>query len=173
VVTASEDESAQVWHAATGRRLTPPLKHKFQVYDANFSPDGRWIVTGSRDKTARVWNANTGEAVTPPLPHESSVIWARFVANGQAVLTTQPNAQHWRWELISDPRPLQDLERMAQLLSGHTVDPIAGAIAIPHQHLEALWHELRAKYPGDLSVTPEEVLLWHERELEKNEADKR
>jgi WD40 repeat protein len=172
VVTASEDDTAQVWDSATGRRLTPPLKHKFDVFVGNFSPDGRWIVTASKDNTARVWNAETGEAVTPPLPHDNSVVGARFVAGGQAVLTIEYRGPRRRWELISDPRPLPELDRIAQLLAAHTVDPIGGAIPISHQELETLWHDLRVKYPRDFAVTPEEVLRWHERELEKNEADK-
>jgi dipeptidyl aminopeptidase/acylaminoacyl peptidase len=171
VVTASEDKTAQIWDSATGRRLTPPLKHQFEVFAANFSPDGRWIVTASRDRTARVWNADTGEAVTPPLPHETSVVGARFVAHGQAVLTTDAKGQRRRWELISDRRLPPELEQIAQLLSGHTADLIGGAIPISQQELATRWHELRAKYPREFSVTPEEVLLWHERELEKNEAD--
>jgi WD40 repeat protein len=171
VVTASEDETAQIWDAASGRRLTPPLKHKFQVHDAHFSPNGRWVVTGSRDKSARVWNAETGEAVTPPLPHESAVAAVRFVADGQAVLTTDRTGQLWRWELASDPRPLEDLEQIAQLLSGHSVDPIGGAIPLPNDELAGLWRKLHAKYPGEFSVTPEAVVAWHELELDRSEAD--
>ena len=172
LVTASEDDTAQVWDSATGQRLILPLKHKSDVYGASFSPDGRWIVTASRDYTARVWNAHTGEAVTPPLLHDNPLAGCRFVANGQAFLTTDHKGQRRRWELIYDPRPLREQVQIAQLLSGHTVDLIGGALPISQQHLATLWHDLRAKYPRDFFVTPEEVLLWHERELEKNERDK-
>jgi WD40 repeat protein len=55
VVTASVDNTAQVWDATTGKPVTPPLQHDGSVYAAAFSPDGTRVVTASADKTARIW----------------------------------------------------------------------------------------------------------------------
>src|SRR5215510_6524018 len=66
IVTASEDRTARLWDAETGRPIGDPLRgHGHQVWSAVFSPDGTRIVTASRDKTARVWDiaTNTGEFV--------------------------------------------------------------------------------------------------------------
>jgi WD40 repeat protein len=67
VITASWDETARVWNAASGEPVTPPLMHAGRVVHAGFSPDGKRVVTASQDGTARVWDAVTGEPVTPPL----------------------------------------------------------------------------------------------------------
>ena len=67
VVTASDDKTARVWDAATGKPLTSPLEHQAQVESAAFSPDGTRVVTASWDNTARVWDAATGKPVTRPL----------------------------------------------------------------------------------------------------------
>jgi hypothetical protein len=67
VVTASSDNTARVWDAATGQPLTRPLEHQSAVWSAAFSPDGTRVVTASSDKTARVWDATTGQPLTHPL----------------------------------------------------------------------------------------------------------
>jgi hypothetical protein len=47
VVTASDDETARVWDAATGKAIGEPLKHAKAVTSAQFSPDGQRVVTAS------------------------------------------------------------------------------------------------------------------------------
>ncbi|MBL8764741.1 MAG: hypothetical protein JNM07_10780, partial [Phycisphaerae bacterium] len=57
LVTASGDETARVWDAATGRELLRLEGHAGVVLSAAFSPDGARLVTASDDQTARVWDA--------------------------------------------------------------------------------------------------------------------
>ena len=63
VVTASEDKTAQVWDAVSGRPVGPALAHDAGVQAAVFSPDGRRVATASY-ATARVWNAETGRLIS-------------------------------------------------------------------------------------------------------------
>ena len=60
VVTASEDKTARVWDADTGKPMGEPMTHGEGGFSAGFSPDGKHVVTASLDKTARVWDAGTG-----------------------------------------------------------------------------------------------------------------
>jgi WD40 repeat protein len=78
---------ARVWDVATGKPLTPPMQHKLGVFQAVFSPDGRYVATASRDKTARVWDANTGKPVTPSLPHNDLVFHVAFTPDGRHLAT--------------------------------------------------------------------------------------
>jgi WD40 repeat protein len=55
VVTASEDRTARVWEANTGRRLLDLIGHTEAVTSATLSADGKLIVTASEDETARVF----------------------------------------------------------------------------------------------------------------------
>jgi WD40 repeat protein len=60
VVTASIDGDARIWDAATGEPLWVLSGHGGTVFDASFSPDGKWVVTGG-PATAGLWLAATGE----------------------------------------------------------------------------------------------------------------
>ena len=67
MATASDDHTARVWEAATGKPVGQPLRHEAAVASAAFSPDGLWVVTASDDLTARVWEAANGKAASEPL----------------------------------------------------------------------------------------------------------
>ena len=68
IVTASEDKTARLWDAETGKPIGEPLKgHEDRCVSAAFSPDGKRIVTASEDKTARLWDAETGKPIGEPL----------------------------------------------------------------------------------------------------------
>ena len=60
LATASRDNTARLWDAATGRELQR-LNHDDRVYAVSFSPDGKQLATASYDKTARLWDAATGK----------------------------------------------------------------------------------------------------------------
>ena len=62
VVTASKDRDARIWDARTGETLHVLRGHSSTVFDASFSPNGRWVVTAG-PTTAGLWDARTGEYV--------------------------------------------------------------------------------------------------------------
>ena len=56
-MTASDDNTARLWDATSGKPIAEPMKHRALVNSEQFSPDGQRVVTASRDKTARLWDA--------------------------------------------------------------------------------------------------------------------
>src|SRR5262249_31606734 len=56
IVTASVDDAARTWDAASAKQIAV-LRHDDSVDSAAFSPDGSRIVTASGDQTARIWDA--------------------------------------------------------------------------------------------------------------------
>ena len=60
IVTASGDDTAKVWEAASGAELLTLSGHEDWVISAAYSPDGASIVTASADGTAKVWEAASG-----------------------------------------------------------------------------------------------------------------
>ena len=97
MVTASYDNTARLWDAATGKEVTPLLKHEDTVLHASFSPDGQRVVTASLDHTARLWDADTGKEVTPPLPHEGDVKHASFSPDGKRLVTASRDGTAQLW----------------------------------------------------------------------------
>ena len=57
LVTSSEDEDARIWDATTGVTLHTLRGHFNVVNDAEFNPDGRWVVTAG-PITAGLWRSN-------------------------------------------------------------------------------------------------------------------
>ena len=103
IVTASDDKTARIWDAATGKPIGEPLKgHDDVVWSAAFSPDGKRIVTASSDKTARIWDAATGKPIGEPLEgHDEDVMSAAFSPDGKRIVT----ASSTRRRASGTPRP--------------------------------------------------------------------
>ena len=59
IVTASDDKTARLWDAASGREIAALEGHEVPVNSAAFSPDGTRVVTASEDNTARIWDVST------------------------------------------------------------------------------------------------------------------
>jgi hypothetical protein len=63
IVTASGDDTARIWDAATAKEIAVLRGQKSTVLSAAFSPDGARIVTASEDSTARIWDAATAKEI--------------------------------------------------------------------------------------------------------------
>jgi WD40 repeat protein len=162
VITAGADMNAIIWDYVTGRQLTPPLKHQNQVCNATFSADGRWVVTACADGTARVWDAASGEPLTAPLRHTTALTRAGFIAGQDRVFTVDGQGGAQLWEVVLEMRPLEDLLSVERLLC-------VGSSAASSESLESLWQRLKARYPVDFTVSPEEIAAWHSLQAQQSE----
>jgi conflict system STAND superfamily ATPase/WD40 domain-containing protein len=86
VVTASRDGDARIWDARTGQSLQTLRGHGGTVFDASFSPNGRWVVTAG-PATAGLWATRTGERIWFLQGHESHLFAAAF--RGPTLIVTR------------------------------------------------------------------------------------
>jgi WD40 repeat protein len=66
IASASEDQTVQVWDAATGSNPIIYRGHTDYVFAVAWSPDGKLIASGGRDKTVQVWSVPQGAQVVGP-----------------------------------------------------------------------------------------------------------
>ena len=97
VVTASDDGTARIWDAASGRELALLSGHTGRVVSAAFSPDGTRVVTASDDGTARIWDAASGESCAPR-GHTGAVVSAAFSPDGPRVVTASDDRTARVWD---------------------------------------------------------------------------
>ncbi len=98
IVTASDDNTARVWDAATGTAIAVLSGHENQVISAAFSPDASRIVTASWDYTARVWDAATGNAIAVLTHHDGGVTSAAFNPDGSQIVTASLDTTARVWD---------------------------------------------------------------------------
>jgi WD40 repeat protein len=108
VVSGSEDGTARVWEAATGKE-TARMTYDRSVYSVAFSPDGKYVVSGGcnqRDSndnnnctqgSARVWEAATGKE-TARMTHDGFVYSAAFSPDGKYVVSGSWDKTARVWE---------------------------------------------------------------------------
>ena len=101
VLTGSFDGTAQVWEAATGKPLGPPLPHRDVVRAVAFSPDGKTLATACRDHALRLWDARSDTSLERVLPHQAAVNLAAFSPDGGAVLTGSEDRTARVWDAVS------------------------------------------------------------------------
>ena len=121
VVTASGDNTARLWDAATGKPLATFEGHTASVWNATFSSDGTRVVTASSDKTARAWDAATGKQLATFEGHTGEVLNAVFSPDGTRVVTTSSDKTARLWEVFTG-KPLATLE-------GHTAAVLSAAFS--------------------------------------------
>jgi TPR repeat protein len=116
ILTASDDKTARVWDAATGRETLRLVGHTDRVYDAQFSADGRRIATASADGSARIWDAASGRELGRLIGHSNWVNSAVFSHDGLRVLTASNDKTARIWD-IATLRQLARLEHSGPINS--------------------------------------------------------
>jgi WD40 repeat protein len=96
-LTASADQTARLWDAATGQPVGKPLAHGALVQVARFSPDEATILTGCADGTVRLWDAATQEPLRPPLQLDGGFRDAAVSPDGQRFATVTPGGAFQIW----------------------------------------------------------------------------
>jgi WD40 repeat protein/serine/threonine protein kinase len=104
LASGSEDRTAKVWDADTGRTLLTLAGHAEWVFGVAFSPDGRRLATASGDFTAKLWDANTGALLNTFRGHTARVNAAIFSPDGKRLFTGSDDGTVKVWEATTTGR---------------------------------------------------------------------
>ena len=84
LASASLDHDVRVWDVASGEQVLL-VQHNTAVHDAQFSPDGRWLLTAAN--RGGLWDAQTGTNVARLQGHEGTLTAAAFAPGGRTIVT--------------------------------------------------------------------------------------
>lgn len=166
LATASENRQACVWDAHTGKPIASPIAHRAAVTSAGFSANGRWLLTIAADGV-HLWSAATGEPVCPPIKYgsqQSSIRSASLSRDGQLILaagTPGDPSSNWLRDLRADDRPVDDLLRLAELLTGRHPSGDGQMTPLTDADWGKEWNQLREKYAKELAIHPASAAAWH------------
>ena len=123
VVTASQDGTARIWDAASGREIAV-LRDGGLVKSAAFSPDGSRVLTAS-SRAARIWDAKSGREITILGGREVhyNVRSASMNRDGTRIVTTHTDNSARIWDAASG--------REIAVLRGHQDELHAAAFSMP------------------------------------------
>jgi hypothetical protein len=109
IVTASDDNTARIWDAATVKEIAVLRDHDGPVTSAAFSPDGSHIVTASWDNTARIWDAATAKEIAVLRGHDNYVNSAAFSPDGSRIVTASSDKTARIWDAHLQTMSVKDL----------------------------------------------------------------
>jgi len=116
LATASYDETAKVWDAATGKELLTLSGHSNYVFSVAWSPDGMRLATGG-DNTAKVWDTNSGKELLTLSGHSGPVSGVAWSPDGKRLATGSWDKTAKVWDATTGKELLT--------LSGHNASVIS------------------------------------------------
>jgi WD40 repeat protein len=122
VVTASTDADARIWDARTGETLRVLVGHVGTVFDASFSPNGRWVVTGG-PTAAALWDAVSGERIYFLQGHEGPVRTAAFDSPTRIVTRGDDGVRAYECDVCGDLETLLALAERRLSRTGGALSP--------------------------------------------------
>ena len=99
ILTGSNDHTARLFDAQSGKQLQAFSGHTAGINDIAFSADGKWVLTASWDKTVRLWDTGTGRELRKFVGHTNSVITADFSQDGKRILTGSEDKTLRLWDI--------------------------------------------------------------------------
>jgi hypothetical protein len=99
LATASADQTARVWDAASGQERTRVV-HDDGVTAVAFGPDESVLATASADHTARIWDALSGQERTW-VSHDAPVWAVAFSPDGRLLATGSEDRTARVWDAAS------------------------------------------------------------------------
>jgi tetratricopeptide (TPR) repeat protein len=139
------------------------------VREVAFSPDGRWALTlGDR---AQVWDLADGQPITPQLGLDRRLL-AEFTPDGRRLFIISGAGDLGFLDFTPDDRPIEDLARLALILSGSRIDASGSAVPVSSSELREAHEALLARHPETFRTSVEQLRNWHLRQAERCEASR-
>lgn len=105
IVTASLDNTAKIWDAATGKELrTLPCSQERGCNAAIFSPNGQFIATAGGDAVVRIWERASGKETLTLKGHTDRVYAIAYSPDGKRLASCGPDGAIILWDAQTGQR---------------------------------------------------------------------
>jgi WD40 repeat protein len=122
IVTASDDTTARLWDAETGRQRAVLRGHRLALGGAEFSPDGSRVLTHAVDYTTRVYETESGRRVAVLRdPNDPRVQTAHFSPDSSRIATSTFTNTTFVWDAAGGEM-LQSIPEGRQTSNGFGAD---------------------------------------------------
>ena len=103
LLTGSNDGTARLWDAASGRELRSLKGYTSAVMSVAFSPDGKRLASGSADNTVKVWDAQTGQQILTLKGHTNDVTGVAFSPDSKRIVSGSADKTVKVWDATQLP----------------------------------------------------------------------
>ncbi len=101
IASGSNDSSAKVWDAHTGKLLHTLRGHGFTVTHVAFHPSGKQLASGSGDLTIKVWDLNTGKGLFTLKGHRHWILQVAYSPDGNRLASASEDCTVRVWDARS------------------------------------------------------------------------
>jgi dipeptidyl aminopeptidase/acylaminoacyl peptidase len=168
IATASNDGTARLWDAASGKPLAAVCRHTYAVAAVAFSPDGRRIATASSDGTAKLWDAASGKLLAVLRGHHGFVNSVAFGPDGRRIATASYDGTARLWDAASG-KPLAVLKGHTDFVRFITFSPDGSRLATASNDGTARLWIARESPEGQEKRWREQQRLWRRQQAAEAE----
>ena len=112
VITMSDDNTAKLWDAATGKLMASYDGHKGEILDASFSPEDGRVLTISADGTAKLWEERTGKLLASLEGYTEGLLDGKLSPDGTHVTTASRDGSISIWDVHLEQRKPDEIRRI-------------------------------------------------------------
>jgi WD40 repeat protein/predicted Ser/Thr protein kinase len=108
IATGSEDRTARLWDARTGRVRHVLSGHEGALFAVALAPDGTRLATGAADSTVRIWDTASGGLIHVLRGHAGTVYALAFSPDGRRLASGADDTTIRIWDM-TDAAPMLQL----------------------------------------------------------------
>ncbi len=141
IATASEDQTAKLWHVASADLSLTLHGHQDTVTAVAFSPDANQIATASADRTVKLWDTANGSEHLTLSEHPDAVTAVAYSPDGTNVATASADGTARLW-CASSGECLHTLQGHQAAVLGVSFSPCGQYVATASADGTAKWWDV-------------------------------
>ncbi len=153
LVTTGSEGMARLWDATTGAPIGPPMLHP-GVVQAEFNPEGTLLITSGWSGLVRVWDGRSADLLINGFDFQRA-IEGLVLGPGprRVVFCLRMQTGVITCDVPVEDRPLEQLESLSIVLSGHLIDSGEGLSPALPERVEAARATLVRRDPAHFAVS--------------------